>query len=72
MQNDVKKMVVLMIISNVVLIQVLAENLIFGIFLVRKNISSFDFITFLKIILDQPRSRLMKYPILFKRIHKRV
>lgn len=22
--------------------------------------------------LDQPRSRLMKYPILFKRIHKRV
>ncbi len=65
-------MVVLMIISNVVLIQVLAENLIFGIFLVRKNISSFDFITFLKIILDQPRSRLMKYPILFKRIHKRV
>jgi hypothetical protein len=23
-------------------------------------------------LLDQPRSRLMKYPILFKRIHKRV
>jgi hypothetical protein len=35
MRNDVKQMVVLMIILNVVLILVLAENLIYGIFLVR-------------------------------------
>jgi hypothetical protein len=35
MLNDVKKMVVLMIILNDVQIQVLVENLTYGIFLVR-------------------------------------
>lgn len=69
--NDAKKMVASKITSNDVLIQVSVANLTYGIFSV-----CFPFLPkfslLISVVLDQPRSRLMKYPILFKRIHKRV
>jgi hypothetical protein len=75
-QNDAKKMAVSMIILNVAPIQDSVVNLIYGIFWVHLLISnssmSLMYLLYVYTVVDQPRSRLMKYPILFKRIHKRV